>query len=73
MRKTGLGLTYPGRPNERVTMRVLAAMSCGVASAGAAARLGDAGHEVTGLHLALDKTPAAMRCGARGCLSLIHI
>ncbi|HQD61374.1 MAG TPA: tRNA 2-thiouridine(34) synthase MnmA [Propioniciclava tarda] len=50
-------------------MRVLAAMSGGVDSAVAAARLVDAGHEVTGVHLALDKTPAAMRCGSRGCCS----
>ena len=43
-------------------MRVLAAMSGGVDSAVAAARLVDAGHDVTGLHLALSKAPAALRC-----------
>lgn len=48
-------------------MRVLAAMSGGVDSAVAAARLVDAGHDVTGLHLALSKAPAALRCGSRGC------
>jgi tRNA-uridine 2-sulfurtransferase len=52
------------------TMRVLAAMSGGVDSAVAAARLRDAGHEVTGVHLALSAKPATMREGARGCCSV---
>jgi tRNA-specific 2-thiouridylase len=50
-------------------MRVLAAMSGGVDSAVAAARAVDAGHRVTGVHLALSRTPAAMRSGSRGCCS----
>lgn len=51
-------------------MRVLAALSGGVDSAVAAARLVDAGHEVVGIHLALSSTPATLRTGARGCCSL---
>lgn len=51
-------------------MRVLAALSGGVDSAVAAARLVDAGHEVTGVHLALSKNPETYRSGARGCCSL---
>lgn len=51
-------------------MRVLAAMSGGVDSAVAAARLVDAGHEVVGVHLALAKDPVTLRAGARGCCSL---
>jgi len=51
-------------------MRLLAAMSGGVDSAVAAARAVDAGHDVTGVHLALASTPAALRSGARGCCSL---
>ena len=50
-------------------MRVLAAMSGGVDSAVAAARAVDAGHEVTGVHLALSKNPQSFRTGARGCCS----
>jgi len=50
-------------------MRVLAAMSGGVDSAVAAARAVDAGHEVTGVHLALSKNPQSFRSGARGCCS----
>ena len=50
-------------------MRVLAALSGGVDSAVAAARMVDAGHEVTGVHLALSSTPAATRSGSRGCCS----
>ena len=41
-------------------MRVLAAMSGGVDSAVAAARAVDAGHDVTGIHLALSE--ARSRC-----------
>jgi len=51
-------------------MRVLAAMSGGVDSAVAAARARDAGHDVTGVHLALSRLPQAMRTGARGCCTL---
>ena len=50
-------------------MRVLAAMSGGVDSAVAAARMVDAGHDVTGVHLALSKNPLSFRSGARGCCS----
>lgn len=51
-------------------MRVLAAMSGGVDSAVAAARLVDAGHEVTGVHLALSRNPELFRSGSRGCCSI---
>ncbi|MBO0802192.1 MAG: tRNA 2-thiouridine(34) synthase MnmA [Nocardiopsaceae bacterium] len=51
-------------------MRVLAAMSGGVDSATAAARMVDAGHEVTGVHLALSRNPQSYRSGARGCCTL---
>jgi tRNA-specific 2-thiouridylase len=51
-------------------MKVLAAMSGGVDSAVAAARALDAGHDVTGVHLALSPKPASFREGARGCCSL---
>ena len=51
-------------------MRVLAAMSGGVDSAVAAARAVDAGHDVTGVHLALSRAPASVRTGARGCCTL---
>jgi tRNA-specific 2-thiouridylase len=50
--------------------RVLAAMSGGVDSATAAARAVDAGHEVTGVHLALSANPSSYRTGARGCCTL---
>ncbi len=51
-------------------MRVLAAMSGGVDSAVAAARAVDAGHDVTGVHLALAQNPATLRHGARGCCTI---
>jgi tRNA-uridine 2-sulfurtransferase len=44
-------------------------MSGGVDSAVAAARAVEAGHEVTGVHLALSKNPQSFRTGARGCCS----
>ncbi len=52
------------------TLRVLAAMSGGVDSAVAAARAADAGHDVTGVHLALAANPQSYRTGARGCCTL---
>ena len=45
-------------------------MSGGVDSATAAARAVDAGHEVTGVHLALSANPKSYRTGARGCCTL---
>ncbi|MBC7592771.1 MAG: tRNA 2-thiouridine(34) synthase MnmA [Kineosporiaceae bacterium] len=51
-------------------MKVIAAMSGGVDSAVAAARAVDAGHDVTGVHLALSRNPKSYRSGARGCCSL---
>ncbi|WP_055587593.1 tRNA 2-thiouridine(34) synthase MnmA [Streptacidiphilus griseoplanus] len=54
-----------GRP-----LRILAAMSGGVDSAVAAARAAEAGHEVTGVHLALSANPQSFRTGARGCCTL---
>ncbi|MBA2444687.1 MAG: tRNA 2-thiouridine(34) synthase MnmA [Nocardioidaceae bacterium] len=51
-------------------MRVLAAMSGGVDSAVAAARAAEAGHEVTGIHLALSRNPQSYRSGARGCCTI---
>jgi tRNA-specific 2-thiouridylase len=51
-------------------LRVLAAMSGGVDSATAAARMVDAGHDVTGIHLALSQNPQSYRTGARGCCTL---
>src|SRR5262249_22649094 len=55
---------------EGTQVRVLAAMSGGVDSAVAAARAADAGHEVTGVHLALSSNPQSHRSGARGCCTL---
>src|SRR5690606_28086243 len=45
-------------------------MSGGVDSAVAAARAVDAGHDVTGVHLALSRNPRSYRTGARGCCSI---
>ena len=50
-------------------MKVLAAMSGGVDSAVAAARMVDAGHDVVGVHLALSAVPGTLRTGSRGCCS----
>jgi tRNA-uridine 2-sulfurtransferase len=50
-------------------VRLLAAMSGGVDSAVAAALAVEAGHDVTGVHLALSEAPAALRTGSRGCCS----
>ncbi|MBI1352197.1 MAG: tRNA 2-thiouridine(34) synthase MnmA [Actinomycetales bacterium] len=51
-------------------MRVIAAMSGGVDSSVAAARMVDAGHEVVGVHLALASTEASGVVAARGCCTL---
>jgi len=51
-------------------VKVVAAMSGGVDSAVAAARAVEAGHEVTGVHLALSRNPASYRSGARGCCTI---
>ena len=45
-------------------------MSGGVDSAVAAARAHEAGHDVTGVHLALSRNPQTYRTGARGCCTL---
>ncbi len=45
-------------------------MSGGVDSAVAAARAVAAGHEVTGVHLALSRNPQSFRTGARGCCTV---
>ena len=50
-------------------MRVLVAMSGGVDSSVAAARMVDAGHDVVGVHLALSTAPGTLRTGSRGCCS----
>ncbi|QNI06256.1 tRNA 2-thiouridine(34) synthase MnmA [Mycobacterium kubicae] len=50
-------------------MKILAAMSGGVDSSVAAARMVDAGHEVVGVHLALSTAPGTLRTGSRGCCS----
>ena len=45
-------------------------MSGGVDSAVAAARATEAGHDVTGIHLALSRNPQSYRSGARGCCTI---
>jgi tRNA-specific 2-thiouridylase len=45
-------------------------MSGGVDSAVAAARAVDAGHDVTGVHLALSRNAQSHRTGARGCCTI---
>ena len=45
-------------------------MSGGVDSAVAAARAAEAGHDVTGIHLALSRNPQSHRTGARGCCTI---
>jgi tRNA-uridine 2-sulfurtransferase len=51
-------------------MRIVAAMSGGVDSAVAAARMLDAGHEVVGVHLALSRNADRLRESARGCCTI---
>ncbi|GFG68845.1 tRNA 2-thiouridine(34) synthase MnmA [Mycolicibacter senuensis] len=50
-------------------MKVVVAMSGGVDSSVAAARMVDAGHDVVGVHLALSRNPGTLRTGSRGCCS----
>ena len=60
----------PTGPRNGNRLRVLAAMSGGVDSAVAAARAAEAGHDVTGVHLALSANPQSFRTGARGCCTI---
>ncbi|MEO3851930.1 tRNA 2-thiouridine(34) synthase MnmA [Streptomyces sp. B8F3] len=60
-------MTDTARP---ARLKVLAAMSGGVDSAVAAARAAAAGHDVTGVHLALSANPQSFRTGARGCCTI---
>src|SRR6187551_878497 len=67
--------TAPARPatpssDERRAVKVVAAMSGGVDSAVAAARAKDAGHDVTGIHMALSCNRDEFRTGSRGCCSI---
>ncbi len=45
-------------------------MSGGVDSAVAAARAVEAGHDVVGVHLALNRNPGTLRTGSRGCCTI---
>ncbi|MEO7126405.1 MAG: tRNA 2-thiouridine(34) synthase MnmA [Nakamurella sp.] len=51
-------------------MKIIAAMSGGVDSALAAALAVEAGHDVTGVHMALSRSPKTLRTGSRGCCSV---
>lgn len=61
--------TSPRTENPPRPLRVLAAMSGG-GLAVAAARAAEAGHDVTGVHLALSANPQSFRTGARGCCTI---
>ncbi|WP_419998024.1 tRNA 2-thiouridine(34) synthase MnmA [Streptomyces boninensis] len=63
-------MTDASSPKTSPRLKVLAAMSGGVDSAVAAARAAEAGHDVTGVHLALSKNPKSFRTGARGCCTI---
>ena len=69
MIRRALSFSFSSRVHFR-HMRVLVAMSGGVDSSVAAARLVQAGHDVVGVHLALSQDPQATRESARGCCSL---
>src|SRR6478736_3584344 len=60
----------PGGVEGAAMSRVLAAMSGGVDSAVAAALAVEAGHEVTGVHMALSRDRDQFRTGSRGCCSI---
>ena len=71
--RSGRSSSAAGVPDSVVEgdpVKVLAAMSGGVDSAVAAARAVEAGHDVTGVHLALSSNPTSFRSGARGCCTL---
>src|SRR5699024_7297085 len=64
------GTCAGGRAGREPAMKVLAAMSGGVDSALAAALAVEAGHDVTGVHMALSRTPGSLRTGSRGCCTV---